>query len=204
MVDELNVMIVNAKSVLTRTLHLALLIAVMHQLVGSSIMEAPRLGQPGGLIFDLHEWGGLTSLGLVLLFWFWTLIRRGEATLPALLPWFSSIRRALVWADFKLHVRSLARLRLPEEGDGALASAVHGLGLLTVTAMAVTGTASLIAPGLAEQLIGVHKVIANFMWAYLIAHASIAIIHQLGGRDVMRQMFFWTSRERPREMDLFR
>ena len=197
-------MIVNGKSALTRTLHLSLLIAVIHQLVGSLIMEVPRPGQSGGLLFDLHEWGGLTSLGLVLLFWVWTWVRRREAPLPALLPWFSSIRRALVWADFKLHVRSLAKLRLPEEGDGALAPAVHGLGLLTVTAMAVTGTASLIGPGLAEQLIGVHKVIANFMWAYLIAHASIAIIHQLGGRDVMRQMFFWTSSERPRELDLFR
>ena len=70
--------------------------------------------------------------------------------------------------------------------------------------MAVTGTASLIAPGLADQLIGVHKVIANFMWAYLIAHTSIAIIHQVVGRDVMRQMFFCTSSECPRKMGSFR
>ena len=62
-------MIGNVKSVLTRILHLLLLMAVMHQLVGSSIMEAPRPGQPGGLLFELHEWGGLTSLGLILLFW---------------------------------------------------------------------------------------------------------------------------------------
>ena len=132
------------------------------------------------------------------------MIRQREAALPALLPWFSSVRRALVWPDVKLHARSLARFRLPEAGDGALASAIHGLGLLTVTAMAVTGTASLVAPGLAEQLIKVHKVIANFMCAYLIAHASVAIIHQVVGRDVMRQMFFWTSSERPPKMDSFR
>lgn len=197
-------MIVRFKSVLTRVLHLMLLIAVTHQLVGSTIMDGPKPGQPGSLVFALHEWGGLTSLGLVLLFWSWTLFRRREAALPALLPWFSSIRRALVWADFKVHMRALARLRLPEEGDGALASAVHGLGLLTVTGMAVTGASSLILPGLAEQFIGVHKVIANFMWAYLIAHASIAIIHQLGGSNVLRQMFFWTPSERRREMDLLR
>ena len=56
------------KSVLTRILHVMLLIAVTHQLVGSTIMEGPKPGQPGSLLFDLHEWGGLTSLGLVLLF----------------------------------------------------------------------------------------------------------------------------------------
>ena len=197
-------MILNTKSALTRTLHLLLLIAVIHQLVGSLVMEAPRAGQPGSLLFDLHEWGGLTSLGLVLLFWIWTLIRRTETTLPALLPWFSSTRRALVWTDLMLHVRALARFRLPDEGNGALASAIHGLGLLTVTAMTVTGTGSLIAPGLAGQFIGVHKVIANFMWAYLIVHASIAIIYQLSGSDVMRQMFFWTTHESPHERDSFR
>jgi len=69
--------------------------------------------------------------------------------------------------------------------------------------MAITGSVSLIVPDLAAQFIGVHKVIASFMWAYLVAHAGIAIIHHLGGSDVVRQMFFWTTHERPRGRDSF-
>ena len=177
-------------SILTRILHLMLLLAVLHQLISSTFMEGPKPGLPEDPLYELHQWGGLTSLGLVSLFWLWTLVRRGETSLGALVPWFSSARLAAVRTDLKLHGRALIRFRLPDDRLGALASAVHGLGLLTVTTMAVTGAASLVATtALAEPIIEFHKIMANFMWAYLVAHASLAVIHHLGGSDVLRQMF---------------
>ena len=175
-------------SILTRILHLMLLLAVLHQLLGSTFMEGPKPGLPEDPLYEFHQWGGLTSLGLVSLFWLWTLVRRGES-LGALVP-FSAVRLATLWTDLKRHGRALIRFRLPDDRLGARASAVHGLGLLAVTMMAVSGAASLVATaGLAEPIIEFHKFLAKFMWAYLVAHASLAVIHQLGGSDVVRQMF---------------
>ncbi len=109
--------------------------------------------------------------------------------MTALFPWFSLTGLRLVSADLKLHLRTLAKLRLAQNA-GALANAVHGLGLLTVTAMALTGAVSLIlGPDLAKQVIEIHTATANLMWAYVIAHASLAVIHHLVGDPVLRQMF---------------
>ena len=113
----------------TRILHLLLLVAVLHQLIGSTLMTEPKPGLPEDPLLQFHEWGGLTSLGVMTAFWLWTIVRRGETSIAALLPWFSARRVAAVWADLKSHGRALARFRLPEDRTGALASAVHGLGL---------------------------------------------------------------------------
>lgn len=187
----------NARSIslLTRILHLLLLLAVLHQLIGSTFMEEPKPGLSEDPLFQFHEWGGLTSLGLVSVFWLWAIVRRGETSFGALLPWFSAHRLAEVWTDLKSHGQALMRFRLPDDRTGALASAVHGLGLLIVTAMALTGAASLVATdGVAEPIHELHKFLGNFMWAYLVGHASLAVIHHVAGSDVLRQMFSWGTR----------
>jgi len=73
-----------------------------------------------------------------------------------------------------------------------LATAVHGLGLLTVTAMAVTGAAFALL-GLpkdqARLVLEIHKLIANLMWAYLIGHAGLAVLHQLVGQPALKRIF---------------
>ena len=73
-----------------------------------------------------------------------------------------------------------------------LATAVHGLGLLTVTAMAVTGAAFALL-GLprdqARLVLQIHKLVANLMWAYLIAHAGLAVLHQFLGQPVIKRIF---------------
>lgn len=179
----------------TRILHLLLLVAVLHQLIGSTLMTEPKPGLPEDPLLQFHEWGGLTSLGVMTAFWLWTIVRRGETSIAALLPWFSARRVAAVWADLKSHGRALARFRLPHDRTGALASAVHGLGLLIVTAMALTGASSLlVAENVAEPILELHKFLGNFMWAYLVGHASLAVIHHVAGSDVLRQMFSWGTR----------
>ncbi len=117
-----------------------LLLVVVHQLIGNEFMQLPLPGDAPGWVFTLHEYAGLADLGVVAAFWVWTVARQGETRLGRLLPWFSLTRLRDVMADLAAQLRRLARLRAPDDDDGALASAVHGLGLLAVTAMAVTGT----------------------------------------------------------------
>ena len=185
-------------SLTTRILHAALAIAIVHELVVSLFMERPKPGgHPENLAFELHETVGLISLGLLGAFWLWAMLRRREEGLGALFPWFSTERRDRVLADIRNHGHSLVRLRLPSpEARTPLASAVHGLGLLVATAMAATGAIVYAVMGADGSLSGggrlvleFHEVLSNLMWAYLIGHAGIAIIHDIAGHRVLGRMF---------------
>ncbi len=107
-----------------------------------------------------------------------------------LFPWFSAAQRRAVFADAAMQLHRLLRLQPPDDDDGALASAVHGLGLLVVTAMAVTGTTYFFAEGtpLARNALSLHKLLANLTWAYLVAHAGLALLHHAFGGDIFSRM----------------
>lgn len=120
----------------------------------------------------------------------WTLLRRGETAIGALLPWFSAHRRQALWLDLHAHWVELQQLRLKHaESESALASAAHGLGLLAVSAMAATGTAMALSGVASGVLLASHKAIATPVWIYVLAHAGMALLHQSLGHDVLRRMF---------------
>ncbi len=182
----------------TRGLHLLLLVVVLEQLIGSQIMQRPLPGDDPSWVFALHEYAGLASLAVIAGFWVWTLVRRGETRLVRLLPWFSAAAIRAVIADLAEQGRRLVHGRVPDDEDGALASATHGLGLLTVTAMAGTGAVYYFAAGtpVSHAALTLHKLVANLMWAYLVAHAGVAVLHALLGSDILSRMF-WIGRARP-------
>jgi cytochrome b561 len=191
------------RSHLTRLLHLLLLLTVLHQLAGSQIMERPFPGDDPAWPFLLHEWVGVAGLAILVLFWTWTLLRhRSETPLSRLIPWFSGAGYRAVFVDAKRSVDRLISLGTPRDGAedaaGALASAVHGLGLLVASAMALSGAAYFFffeGTSLGAPVLGLHKLFANFMWAYLIGHGSLAILHALWGDDILPTMFWLRSRK---------
>lgn len=181
------------RSLMTKALHGLLAVAVIHQLVIINFMIAPKPGRPENFAFELHEWVGLTSLGLLLAYWLWTLVRRGEARFSLLVPWFSPKATSAVWQDFRLHLSAWRRGRLPDVGYNPFAHAVHGLGLIVVSVMAVTGTMTLLAV-LPEAVrtagLGVHELFSKLVWAYLVGHAGLAVLHEIAGHRLFRQMFW--------------
>lgn len=180
----------------TRVLHLLLLVAVLHQLIGSQFTRMPFPGDPPGWALSLHEYVGLANLAVVAAFWIWSVIRHGETRLGRLLPWFSMSRLGAVLADLGAQLRRLARGRAPDDEDGALASAIHGLGLLVVSAMAVTGCIYFFTQGthVARTALSLHKLLANLVWVYLFAHAGLALLHHLLGSDILSRMFWPAAR----------
>jgi cytochrome b561 len=184
----------NGKSLTTRYLHLFLLLVVLHQLITSYFDVRPAPGQPRGLIHDVHEYVGLVGLVAVALFWLWTLARNSPDTpLRRLLPWFSREGLAGLGADLGSLARDLARFRMPSLHLDALAGAVHGLGLLAATAMATSGTIYFFTPrssALHGAALATHHLVANLMWAYVIGHVSLAVIHRLRGDDIFARMFW--------------
>jgi cytochrome b561 len=178
-----------SRSLATRVLHMLLALAIIHQLAISLIMHGPR---KGGLAWQAHEAVGIASLAILGVFWLWTLLRRRETHLGQFFPWLSRAGWSALHQDALAHLAALRRLRLPHGDDSPIASAVHGLGLLTASVMALTG-ASYFLQGLAphaltDAALFVHKSVANLMWAYLIAHAGLAMLHELTGQRVLARM----------------
>lgn len=179
----------------TRVLHMGVALAVIWQLGVSLAMQGPRGTRPGDTLFITHSYVGLAALGLIVLFWLNLVARRLGTDAGALFPWLSAARRAALWSDARAQLGALTRFRLPDYVEGsALASAVHGLGLMTL--MAATGAAWwALAPsttaGLFEE---VHKAFANLAWVYLIAHAGLAVVHHLRREASLSEM--WSLRGR--------
>ena len=95
-----------------------------------------------------------------------------------LFPWFSAKGWAGVFADLRALFGDLAALRMPSLHLDDLSSAVHGLGLLTASFMALSGAVwYFLAPDAPYRrtVMGMHHLVANLMWAYVIAHVSLAV-----------------------------
>lgn len=172
----------------TRIFHLALALAIMTQLALSIFMQAPGRSRPGDLWFEIHEKTGLGTLAILAGFWIWTMARPREVSFAVLFPWFSPSRMKDLIADLGAHLRSIRRGKLPLSEAKPLANAVHGLGIVVATTMAVTGAAGYFLPQ-ARALLGVHSTVAPLMWAYLIGHAGVAVIHQFSGDRLLQRMF---------------
>jgi cytochrome b561 len=175
------------------------LLTVVEQLLTSQIMERPLPGEDPDWPFALHEQVGLVGLCVLMLFWLWTLMRdERETPLQQLFPWFSSKAFGAVVADVEAIVRAVARLRAPPLHVDALSSAVHGLGLLLATFLAMSGAlwfALFTGTPFGRIVLMTHKLAGNLMWAYLIAHALAALLHEARGDRVFARMF-WVRRRR--------
>jgi cytochrome b561 len=187
------------RSHLTRILHLAVLLTVVDQLLTSLVMERPLPGEDADWPFALHQQVGVVGLGVLLLFWVWTLIRdRRETPLRRLLPWFSADGLAGLAADLRAVLRALAKGKAPPLHLDALAGAVHGLGVLVASFLALSGAAWLYlftGTPYGRMALMAHKLAGNVMWAYLIAHALAALAHEARGDRIFARMF-WVRRRR--------
>jgi cytochrome b561 len=184
------------RSLPTRILHWAIAVAVAVQLVGVSFVARPQDGQPGNGFFAVHQWLGLATLALLAAFWTWSLVRTGEHRIGALVPWFSARRRRALRADLRDHAAAMRRWRLPAPAaETPLASAIHGLGLSIATLMA--GTGAIVFLGMsadgtlgtaASAALTAHSLASNAMWAYLVGHVSVVVVHEWLGHPVLRRM----------------
>lgn len=199
MLSDQNTNIKTQHSRATRLLHAGLALAIVTQLLTSLQMHGPDEVQAGDILFQVHRYSGLMATVLAFAFWVTILLRSRGTDLGALIPWFSGRRLAALGRDIKVHAGAALKLRLPEhDPEAALPSAIHGLGLLLISAMAATGAVYFVEVALglhsAEPdgmlAMTVHLALANLVWAYLIAHAGLALLHHL--LRSMRMSTMWS------------
>lgn len=187
-------------SLATRLSHIALASTIILQLLTSVVMHGPHRGRPADAIFTVHEISGLFALVFAFAFWCVVAARRRGTPVAMLFPWFSPRRIGDVWRDGLDHLGQVLRMRVPHyEEESPLASAVHGLGLLLMSVMAVTGTIWFVNDlwvradnTLTHLNIVAHHLFANLVWAYLIGHALLALVHHFSGQASLRNM--WSVR----------
>ncbi|WOI56679.1 cytochrome b/b6 domain-containing protein [Palleronia sp. LCG004] len=189
----------------TRLVHAGLALAVVTQLLTSLVLQPAEDGHAGNFWFEIHEYGGLSAFALIVLFWIVLTARRRGTPAGLLFPWVSGERLSALWSDIVRYAGALRRLRLPPHDDASpLASAVHGLGILLITAMATSGTLYYFigngnpdAGGLVGATMFVHRTLANLAWAYLIGHASMAVLQHLFTDFNLRGM--WSLHTAPKK-----
>ena len=185
---------------MTRWLHAGIALGITAQLGLSLVMEAPddqdevlASGLPLQL-FEAHENTGMALLALLVLHWLWSLSGHVEDGFGHLFPWFSKERMGKVTNE----AREALKFKVSDpDVNNALAGAVHGLGLLAATGMAVTGAVIFfnltVKTGhmtkLGETFHSIHGAIAPLMWAYLIGHVAVAVIHKRMGHTNVKEMF---------------
>lgn len=182
----------------TRWLHAGIALGVSVQLIVSLIMDIPKPGRPfvglGAAAFEVHEITGMAVVALLFLHWLALFSGHIPLGLGNLFPWFSKQRLCAMTGEIKRQWTQ----RRPDDTQqaSALAGTVHGLGLLVTTLMAITGTVLYFGmaengamPPLVKDIKEVHELTSNLLWAYLIAHAGIAILHQWLGHRTLADMF---------------
>jgi cytochrome b561 len=184
---------------LTRWLHACIALGITAQLGLSQFMEAPDdkdeelvTGLPLAL-FEAHENIGMILFALIVLHWLWSLSGHVQGGIGHLFPWLSKERMGKVTAE----ARDALKLKLSNpEISNALAGAVHGLGLLVAIAMAASGAVIFFnlsetghMTGLGEIFEELHGFIAPLMWAYLIGHVAVAVMHKRQGHTNVKEMF---------------
>ncbi|WP_339630402.1 cytochrome b/b6 domain-containing protein [uncultured Sneathiella sp.] len=187
----------------SRLLHLLFAIGISAQLLVSNIMEEPDDGYPGDFFYEIHERIGISLLALLVIYWLWSLVRRGPLKLGHLFPWFSAAGRRALIEDIRRYLSAVLAVTLPSTKEPSpLAGAIQGLGLLVATGMAVSGTVIfLFAPETGElrgplhEIEDVHEALGGLMWAYLAVHVGAAVLHEIFGQRILFQMFSFRKKK---------
>ncbi len=184
----------------TRLLHWGFSLLIPLQLLSAAFMKQPKPGRirtdAQEFFFDMHEWVGMLVLTLVLMRLMWSLLSK-EASWSRLFPYFSTELRQALPSRLKDEMLGWLKGKFAETGQQSPVSGiVHGLGILLVLALGVTGAVMLYGMEASGQMTGLvhlakefHEVLGELLWIYIIAHVGMAILHTLLGHPVLRRMF---------------
>jgi cytochrome b561 len=184
----------------TRILHWGFALLIPLQLLSEEFMKRPKPGRIREdmqvFFFEMHEWIGMIALVLVLARLVWGLMST-ESSWMHLYPYFSSTGRKMLADELKNEVPGWFKGNLPNPSrERCMASAVHGLGLLLVLALGVTGATMLYGMEESGKMLGlihdakeIHEVLGSVLWIYIFAHVAMTAMHMLLGHTMLKRIF---------------
>ncbi|MBU2753170.1 cytochrome b/b6 domain-containing protein [Acidithiobacillus sp. CV18-2] len=175
-------------------LHAALAVLVTFQLFSQLKMHAiwkhVGVAPYQHVLYWAHMLLGTMTFLVILLFWHQIFLSRDLRL--HLFP-YVGVHRGRIWDDLRHSLRGV----LPEGGmRGGLPGLVHGLGILVVTAMGLSGilmfylilSAHGVKPAATyyEFPKSIHSLVANLLWAYWGGHIAMALLHALKNPRILR------------------
>jgi len=175
----------------TCLVHSALVVTVLAQLLTGEVVA--RANHPQWLL--IHTVLGILTSIVIIVHWMWTWARRD---IRVLFPWdragLTRVRKEFF---------AVFQGELPGHGDEVgLSSFVHGIGLLGVSGMAVTGLLMYaVIPGgyglslnstayaLFTTLATTHLWLSYIVWFYLGGHIFFAALHEILGNRLLRRIY---------------
>mgnify|MGYP003649509327 CR=1 FL=1 len=152
----------------TRLSHMVLAATIVTQLISSLIMVPPLDGNAADIAFTIHQYSGILAFLFALLFWGIIMTRKKGTSLTSLIPWFSAERLRLLKGGTLEHFAALKSFKLPDYKDRGEET-----------------------NWVANDLL-LHVTFANLVWAYLIGHAGLAILHHFTSKASLSEM--WSFR----------
>jgi len=183
----------------TRLLHKAIALTVTVQVLLSFGMEHPKPGVVREALelqlFEIHEYNGLLALALLLVHLMYSLMSAGDSSWRALFPWLHKEGRAKLCGELG-QLSSWMKQGLPHpDASHALASTVHGLGLLAAAMAGLLGACiylGMAADGAVSEgihdVMELHELFGMAVIAYLVLHVLATIMHQRQGHDVVSRI----------------
>lgn len=180
---------------LTRWFHVGLAVLVPLQLLSEELMKRPKPGRIRTdeqiFFFEMHEWVGMTLLAIVILHLLWS-IGKEDGGFARLFPYLNGKGRCDLLGDVKGLTKG--KVASPDESV-ALAGAVHGLGLLLVLVLGVTGAMMLYGMEDSGKMLGIihdakefHEALGVFVWIYLIGHVAMIAVHRIKGHNLIERI----------------
>ncbi len=147
-------------------------------------------------LFEVHEWLGLSIVGLLLLRWMLAATATAGGNWRILFPWLSREGQAELVNDVRTEPKMWLKGELPAPSEhDAIAKTVHGGMILTATGLALTGLALYFGwneHGKQTELIDmvgeVHESLTGLMWTLLGGHVLMALLHQQMGHRILQKM----------------
>jgi len=185
---------------ITRILHWGFALLIPLQLLSEELMKRPKPGRIRDdmqiFFFEMHELIGYIAFCLVVARLVWGLFS-SEASWMRLYPYFSKTGRELLMYELKHEVPGWFKGKLPNPSrERCMASAVHGLGLLLVTAMGFTGVMmglgmeeSGLMTGMIHEAKEIHEMLGELLWIYIFAHVGMTALHMFLGHPMLRRIF---------------
>jgi len=182
-----------------RILHLGIVISVLLQMLGETLIGFPEPGHARraiqALYLGVHE--GVGSLALIFVC-VYLIVALDEATSrERLFPWFDEGGRNALRLEIRRDSPGWLRGKLlPPVEKNAIAGTVHGLGICLALLLGLTGSMLFLGigprgdmtPGI-KVIWKCHSLMATMIWVFVAGHAGMALMHELKGHGILREMF---------------
>lgn len=158
----------------TSFLHFGLAVTVTLQLLFARLMH---FHVPHAFLY--HQIDGFLIFFIVLIHFIWSYTHKG---FMHLFPWNTQGLKAI-----SQDLRGLLTMHLPKGGPRpGLPGLIHGLGLLAVAGMAISGLIIFIILQTnlnPHPIKHIHSFIATFVWIYWFGHIAMALLHRITDQE---------------------